>query len=744
MEIVDWLLRSVEHVLRSEFGASLSDEGVHVLDPFTGTGTFIARLLQSDLIRPEDLLRKYTNELHANEILLLAYYIAAINIEATFHGLAGGEYVPFDGIVLTDTFQVTEAGDAMDELVFPQNNARVAHQLSLDIRVIVGNPPYSAGQTSGNDGNANHKYPTLDGKIAASYAARSSAANKNKLYDSYIRAIRWASDRVATSASGGVVGFVTNGSYIDAIFADGLRRSLMSEFHAVYVYNLRGNQRTAGEASRKEGGKIFGAGSRSTVAILLLVKRPGASSGAVLHYRDVGDYLSRDEKLTALAQGSVDSVAWTTLVPNAEGDWVNQRSGDFEAFSPLGRGRADEESVFVLHTSGLKSNRDAWVYGSSRRSVEANMRRMIDTYNSQASAFREYCVAQGIVPNVELVDRFIDLNPARISWNRADKAQLARGTHYASNAEAVTVASYRPFCKQHVYFDRRLNDMVYRLDRVFPATAHANVGFYATGVGSDRPFAVLATQDIPDLGLGGSSNGHYFPRYNYVPNAPRETDLFTETEILGTAHGWTRQDNITDAILGDYRTAYGEAVSKDDIFHYVYGVLHALDYRARFAADLKKMLPRIPKVTTAGNFRAFVGAGAHLIALHIGYESVTPFPLDEHTTGSDGPERYRVQKMVFGKTGKVKDRSTIVLNSRLTLTGIPEEAYEYMLGSRSAIEWVMERYQVKTDKASGIVNDPNDWSDEIGDPRYIVDLVKRIVTVSVETMKIVKSLPAVI
>jgi len=740
-EIVDFILRSVEHVLQAEFGASLSDEGVHVLDPFTGTGTFLARLLQSGLIRPEDMLRKYTAELHANEILLLAYYIAAINIEATFHGLVGGDYVPFDGIVLTDTFQIAETGDTMDEVVFPQNNARVAAQKALDIRVIVGNPPYSAGQTSGNDGNANMKYPTLDAAIARTYVAASTAVNKNSLYDSYIRAIRWASDRISSSTSGGVIGFVTNGGYIDSNTADGLRKSLAAEFHSIYVFNLRGNQRTAGELSRKEGGKVFGAGSRSTVAIMLLLKKPGISPGAALHYRDVGDYLSREEKLAIVEEGTLATVPWAAIVPNAAGDWTNQRNAAFEAFSPMAGADASGRSpVFALHSGGLKTNRDAWVYNSSRRVVEANLHRMVGTYNAQVHAFAQKCAGEGLTPELGLVDGFIDLDPTRINWNRADKTDVARARTYAFRGDAMTVALYRPFCKQRVYFDRQLNDMVYRLDRIFPTPDHQNVGFYVTGVGSDKPFSVLATDVLPDLAFWGSSNGQFLARYTYV-QGDSTGDLFSEAELGTTAApgGWTQVDNISDDVPADYRAAYGQTVTKDDVFAYVYGLLHSSDYRVAYAADLKKMLPRIPKVASLEDFRAFVDAGTRLAALHVGYEAVEPYPLREVTAG---PVTLRVVKMRFGKRGKDKDRSTVVYNSSLTLTGIPEQGHEYMLGSRSAVEWVMERYQVKTDKASGIVNDPNDWANEVGDPRYIVDLLKRIVTVSMETVKIVQGLPA--
>ncbi|WP_420113772.1 DEAD/DEAH box helicase, partial [Pseudactinotalea sp.] len=380
VEIVDFILRSVNDLLVTEFGTTISAEGVHVLDPFTGTGTFITRLLASGLIEPEDLARKYTSELHANEITLLAYYIAAANIEATYRELTAGfdaqtpaggvgasaegtaaEWVPFGGIVLADTFQMTEHEDTLDQGFFAKNSERAERQLGLDIRVIVGNPPYSVGQSSGNDNNANLRYPTLDGRIEDTYAKRSSATNKNSLYDSYVRAIRWASDRIGDA---GVVGFVTNGGFIDANTADGLRKTLADEFSALYVYNLRGNQRTAGELSRKEGGKVFGAGSRNTVAITYLVRRPDGPAAAARRYRDIGDYLTREEKLAIVASDHLASVEWEPITPNAAGDWINQRGDDFETYQLLGE-KSGEDAVFGLFSGGVKTNRDAWVYNFS-------------------------------------------------------------------------------------------------------------------------------------------------------------------------------------------------------------------------------------------------------------------------------------------------------------------------------------------------------------------------------------------
>ena len=734
VEVVDFILRATNQALYKHFDKTLSGKGVHVIDPFTGTGTFVVRLLQSGLIQAEDLLRKYTEELHANEIVLLAYYIAAVNIEAAFHQQYGEtrkgdegkrEYVPFEGIVLTDTFQLSEDKGRIPGTMLGDNSDRALKQQERDIRVIIGNPPYSSGQTSQNDNNQNQKYEVLDGRITNTYAAKSTAQNKNSLYDSYIRAIRWASDRVENE---GVVCFVSNGGYIDGNTADGLRKSLTDEFSAIYCFNLRGNQRTAGEQSRMEGGKVFGSGSRSTVAVLLLVKAPESVGPCRLFYKDIGDYLTREQKLKVVADSDLDTIDWQEITPNEEGDWVNQRDPRFAEFRVIGD-RKSGKGVFAAYSRGMASGRDAWVYNHDETKLQGNVERMIGFYNSQVDAFQEHCKSTELTkPSTADVEAFIDYDATKISWNRPDKTGIKNGRHYSFEpGSSVMVGAYRPFSKQHVYFNRRLNDMVYTLPTMFPSPDKKNFGFYLTGMGSDKPFSACMLDQLPDLAFWGSSSGQFFSRYTYR-EVGDENDLFSTTED-------PRVDNITDAALTDYRKTYGPEVTKDDIFYYVYGLLHSPDYRSQFAADLKKSLPRIPKVT---GFQAFAEAGRKLAKLHIGYEGVKPYPLEEKVSDSAPDsldELYRVQKMKFKRKD---DRSTIVYNSRVTVSGIPERAYRYQLGARSAVEWIIDRYQVKTDKASGIVNDPNDWSE---DPRYVIDLLGRIVTVSLETVDIVEALP---
>lgn len=728
--VVDYILRSADAALRESFGKSLSDEGVSIIEPFVGTGTFITRLLQLGLIRPEDLERKYTRELFANELVLLSYYIAAINIETVYGEVAkeyglGSEYVPFNGMVLTDTFQLSESSHHLNLPAFRANSERAERELEQDIRVIVMNPPYSSGQNNANDNNQNEKYPKLDERIAETYVKNSSGTNKNSIYDSYIRAIRWASDRVKDS---GVIAFVSNGSFIDGNAADGLRKCLVGEFSKLYVYNLRGNARTSGETRKREAGNVFGGGSRTPVTICVLVKDPSHTGEAVLHYRDIGDYLSREEKLDIIAQeGSIAHTEWEVIVPNEAADWINQRDEKYDTYQPIGdkatKGKPNTPGVFQLYSNGLKSNRDPWVYNFSAQAVEENMHRMIEFYNSQIGVEQP------------------DMDSTKIAWNRSLLTFRAQGRALAFEQESMRNSLYRPFCKQTAYFNRELNDMVYQLPKLFPTPAHENVAITLPGPGSAGEFYALAVDMIPALGVATSLQ--VFSLYTYEPVVEDDGGLNLNLGGGEVVDGYTRKENITDATLAAYRSTYGDAgIAKEDIFYYIYALLHHPEYREKYAADLKKMLPCIPLVK---GFWEYSRVGRALAELHLGYESVEPYPLDE-VVSSPAPEDleerfefYRVQKMKFGPK---KDKTRIQYNGHLTLKGIPEEVYNYILmGNRSALEWVIDRYQVKTDKKSLITNDPNDYCRAVNNPRYIVDLIKRLVTVALETQKLVGTLP---
>lgn len=735
VEVVDFINHSVAKVLKKEFNRNLSDENVHILDPFTGTGTFITRLIQTGLIDKEALPRKYAKELHANEIVLLAYYIASINIENAYHDAVGMEngYKSFNGICLTDTFQLGESDNA-DELfsdMLPQNSERVMEQKKLPVRVIIGNPPYSVGQKSANDNAQNQKYPRLDGRIADTYVKMTNATNKNALYDSYIKAFRWSSDRI-DNEHGGIVAFVSNGSWLDNQGMDGFRKCLEQEFSSIYVFNLRGNQRTSGELSRKEGGKIFGSGSRTPIAITILVKKPNKTNEkATIYYNEVADYLKREEKLQLCSKyGNITNpkMPLKVLKPNEHGDWLNQRSDLFSSFIPIdpdNKFNILSKSWFSLNSRGNETARDAWVYNSSNDAVEKNMQRMVLFYNQQVSL---WCNAD----KSKQLEDVVSMDTNKISWSSSLMSNLKNGNTAIYEKDSIRNALYRPFFKQYVYLGDKMIHRRGQFNEIFANNSKSNVCICISGIGGTKDFSAIITNIIPDLGLNSACQ--CFPLYYYDKNEGNIGTLFDNGN-----ENYVRRDGITDFIFEQCRERYGHKVMKEDIFYYVYGLLHSKDYREQFAADLKKMLPRIPLVEKPADFWAFSKAGRELAELHLNYETVPAYP-DVKVIGAD-TGKFRVEKLTFGKNGKDVDKSVLVYNSYIRIENIPLEAYDYVVNGKSAIEWIMDRYQVKTDKDSGITNDPNDWGLEHNNPRYILDLILSIITVSIETNKIVNSLP---
>lgn len=740
VEVVDFIIHSVEDILRAEFGRSLADEHVQILDPFTGTGTFITRLLQSGIIPRDRLPYKYGHEIHANEIVLLAYYIAAVNIENAFHDAVEAEgYTHFEGICLTDTFQLGEqdGSEALLKDMFPRNSDRVKRQKKAPLRVIIGNPPYSVGQRSANDNAQNQSYPVLDGRIADTYARESNATLKNSLYDSYIKAIRWSTDRL-DAQHGGIVCFVSNGSWIDGNAQDGLRKCLEREFSSIYVFNLRGNQRTSGELSRKEGGKIFGSGSRTPIAITLLVKKPkGKEEKAVIRYRDIGDYLSREDKLELIkglhSMGNA-GMDWQVLQPNAHGDWLNARSEGFGEFIPLGDKAAKSiTQVFFLpnYSGGIKTNRDAWLVNFSSQAVLNNVRRLALNYEEQRISRNSDGEAE----------TKIDHDPKKISWTAGLKDDFEANVPLDPAKGFLFDLNYRPFCKQAIFFHVLLVERPGLVRKSFLQGEKivANVAI-AVSVTSNG-LSVLATNNPPDIHFNGDTQ--YFSLYTFEEQKENTPTLFDK----GTEQKYIRRDGVSDWILGQARKAYGDRVTKEDIFYYVYGYLHDPQYRETYAADLKKMLPRLPLVDGPAEFWKYSKAGRTLAELHIGYETVPPNKDVRVVDAADGGllrrteeelyRHYQVEKMRFPKKD-VKD--TILYNGHIRIEGIPAKAYAYVVNGKSAIEWIMERYAITTHKESGIRNDPNDWAREHKKPRYILDLLLSVIEVSVRTVGVVEGL----
>jgi len=787
VEVVDFIIHSVEDVLQKEFKRSMTDENVHILDPFTGTGTFITRLLQSGIIKDEDFERKYTKEIHANEIVLLAYYIASINIENVYHDLIktvgtktkmaesfpynpnliqrleildsaptqmplalaaensgagelekeGEAYVPFPGICLTDTFQLGETKDGEDLFseMFPQNSERVEEQRKTPLRVIIGNPPYSVGQKKANDNAQNQQYHKLEERIAETYVATSVAALNKAVYDSYIKAFRWATDRL-DSKNGGILAFVTNSGWLDGNGLDGFRERIENEFSSIYVFNLRGAIRgRSGIAAKKEGQNVFNI--LTGVAITVLVKKPKQKlEKAVIHYYDIGDYHSRVEKLNIIRElSTINNIPWSILLPNEHNDWINKRNYGFDEFIPLiPEKKFDEktQSFFSTYAIGVATNRDAWVYNFSKNSLKHNMKMTIGFYNEQRIAF-----VNAKEEDLKLkVENFVDANPKKINWTRSLRKDVNRNIVHKFK-DCFVVGLHRPFTKLHLYYDKPFIECPGIWSHFFPMLDSENVIICLPGIGSVKDFSVHITNCIRDVDTYGGIQ--CFPLYHYEKKPVVQSNLFEDA-----TDDYIRRDAVSDFILTQAQTQYGPRVSKEDIFYYVYGLLHSPTYRAVFANNLKKSLPRLPLVDKPADFWAFSKAGRDLSELHLNYEDVPP-PQEVLVNGKPIPKKpfpanqLIVYKMRFPAKGK---KDSIIYNGHITISDIPDKAYEYVVNGKSAIEWVMERYQVAIDKDSGIKNDPNDWASEHSDPQYILNLLLSVIAVSIKTVDIVAGLPA--
>lgn len=544
VEVVDFIIHSVNDILKQEFGQCLGDKGVHIIDPFTGTGTFITRLLQSSLIPSDKLAYKYKNEIHANEIVLLAYYIAAINIEAVYHSHVIDEYTPFNGICLTDTFQMYEKEDLIDQ-VLVQNSARRKRQKGLDIKVIMGNPPYSAGQESANDNNANVKYTNLDERIRITYAEHSKAINKNALYDSYIRAIRWASDRLGDH---GIIGFVTNAGWVEANTADGLRKCLAEEFSSLYIFHLRGNARTSGEQRRKEKDNVFGQGTRTPIAISLLVKNHDVSSVGHIRFYDIGDYLTRQKKLEKISQlKSINGISqingWKIIAPDEHYDWLNQRDNSFNDFISMGD-KKDKSSITIFenYSRGAETGRDAWSYNSSKQGVIKNIENLIGFYNQQRN---NYHASQQKIS----INDFIDTDTQKISWTSSLKNDLEKNVELKFACELIRNGLYRPFNKQWIYFGGGLTHRVGQIPKIFPNILMENKLISLTGRGSTKEFSALITDKVPDLEM--ISKGQCFPLSVYEEESQKDV-LFlsnaTQRNIIHQNHQSNQPQNLVICI----------------------------------------------------------------------------------------------------------------------------------------------------------------------------------------------------
>ena len=699
--IVDFMVKSVEHILKTEFDRSLSDTGVHIIDPFVGTGNFIVRLMQD--IQGTALEEKYRHALHCNEVMLLPYYIASLNIEQEYFQRTG-TYLPFEGITLADTFEMLEPEQG--ELFTRENTDRVKRQKAADMFVVIGNPPYNAQQVNENDNNKNRKYEIMDERVAETYVKDSKATRRNKLYDPYVKAIRWASDRIGNE---GVVAFVTNNSFLEGVAFDGMRKHLAEDFDAIYILDLGGNARKGLKVSNAN---VFGI--RVGVSINLFVKKKREESLKKSHisYYPIDELWNRQQKFDFLNTCQhIGGIEWKFIQPDARYTWLTEGiDPEFETFIPMGskasKNTKDEngETIFSLYSYGVVTSRDNLAYAFDLALLQERVHTFIEIYNTAVDTKRRHNLKTP-------VEDFIDTNDPRIKWSRQVKASLKKLELSTYDDTHFRTALYRPFCKKYLYFDNFWNEERYQQYRIFPTpdTEIENRAIQIK-VGQEWPMFALMSNKIPDaLPQGGSQ---CFPFYTYDED------------------GTNRQENITDWALSEFRTHYDDdTLTKWDIFHYTYALLHHPVYREKYEMNLKRDLPHIPFTE---DFWGFSKAGAALADLHVNYESAPKYDKLRNIETSGMQVNWDVEKMKLSK-----DKTQLRYNDFLTLDGIPAEVYGYKLGTRSALEWIVDQYRVKVDRRSGIKNDPN----RADEPRYIVDLIGRVIHVSLKTVKIVKSLP---
>ena len=783
VEIVDFILRSADEILKDKFGKRLTDEGVHIIDPFVGTGTFLNRLIQMNpVIEKKDLPRKFQKELHANEILLLPYYVASINIEEAYHSRMGGQYEPFPKITLSDIFNRGEKEKQLSLIsYFQENNKRIKKQKETDLQVIIGNPPYSSGQKSENDANKNTVYPELRKRIEKTYVKESTTQLNKALYDSYIKAIRWATDEIKDKGKGGIIGFVHNASLVSERSTAGLRKSLVKEFDSIYCLNLRGNQRTKGEMAKKEGGKVFGGSSRTPIAITFLVKKPQKAKTespvsntkslkdqkkpATIKYLDIGDSLSREQKLEKVKDfRCIKGIGqdWETITPDQYGDWINQRDESFYQFMPMGDKKSiNQNAIFSLYSQGIVTSRDSWCYNFDKSQVKQNMENMINFYNQELVQIKNKNI------NIKNMDQFISLDEKKIKWSRNLKNCLLKNKKERFKEENITESTYRPFTKSHLYFSKVFNSEIYQTPKLFPKGNTKNKVICINGIGA-KTFSVLMTDILPCFDY--LSKTQCFPLYHFDTDSNNKQKPLDLKDVEKGKPTYS----ITDSALNHFKNHYKrltnasknktlkfskknspDSIAKEDIFYYIYGLLHSEDYREKYKSNLDKSLPRIPLVP---QFLEFSSIGRKLSDLHLNYEN-QPFPKEVKVL-KDGkevdlscfsfksqkknfnlpqgllPEDLKVQKMKIDK----KDKSKIQFNDRLIISGIPKEAWEYKINGYSAPKWIVERYKYKQDKKTDLVNDPNTYSD---DPAYILKLLLSVITVSLKTQELIQSLPSI-
>ena len=717
-EIVRFMIESADWLCENNFGRNLIDKEVEILDPATGTGTFICELLEHFRGQPAKLKYKYAKELHANEVAILPYYVANLNIEATYAAITG-EYVEFESLCFVDTLDNTEGlrkhVGHVDDLfgsMSAENVARIRRQNIKRISVVIGNPPYNANQFNENENNKNREYPEIDKRIKDTYIA-ASTAQKTKLYDMYARFFRWASDRLDAN---GVLAFISNRSFIDSRTFDGFRDVVSKEFNEIWIVDLGGDVRTNPKLS---GTKHNVFGIQTGVAISLMVKR-AKTKGCHIYYARRPEMATGEEKLAFLSDARIQSVKFEEIKPDKKANWLHLTDNDFDSLLPLAsrdakaaKSRSQEKAIFKLFSYGVVTNRDEWVYAKSAHEVESKVRFLIDAYNLDVERLGATATKGNIGANID----------TSIKWTRAVKNDLLHGIRYKFDKERIVRAAYRPFVERHLYFSPELNEMPNLMPRFFGTSGdRANLAIVFTDPTAQKPFMAFATAICPDMHLVGAAAGALTLAFNVV-------------------EGSHEQANITDWAITQFKKQYsarkgkkGRRIGPEAIFHYVYGVLHDPDYREKYSQNLKREMPRIPFYA---DFWQWADWGKALMDMHIGYEGVAPAKLKR----TDVPDE-KAKKA--GQTPKAmlkadKDGGKIIVDSETTLAGIPPEAWEYGLGNRSALEWVLDQYQESKPK-DPTIREKFDTYRFADYKEKVIDLLMRVTTVSVRTIAIIRAM----
>jgi predicted helicase len=703
-EIVRFMIESTDYLLHKNFNKFLGDRDVEIMDPFTGTGTYITEMI--DYLPKDKLKYKYQSEIHCNEVAILPYYVANLNIEYTYYQKMQ-QYEEFKNICFVDTldnlgFEFSSTDQQLDAFGFAsENTERIKRQNEKKISVIISNPPYNANQLNENENNKNRYYDEIDKKIKATWI-KASSAQKTKLYDMYTRALKWATLRLTRN---GIVTFVSNNSFVDSKTYDGFRKEIIKEFNEIYIIDLKGNARTSGERRKREAGNVFDDQIRVGVAVYFLVRIEG-KVGCDIYYNAIDDYVKSEDKRNYLSENKLNDIKFTHATPDKNGNWINLTENDFETLLPIAnkqtkltKKKSEENALFKLFSLGVVTARDEWVYDYNKESLEDKVKHLIKIYNQDVEKHH------GKVSKSDVKD-FVNYS---IKWTRAVKNDLVKGKRYKFDKEKIIESLYRPFVKLHLYFSKELNEMQYQLDSIFPSEKEENLAIAFSGLSSNKPFQALA----------------FRRSYNH------DTLEKTQSLPLYCYNGkGKRIENITDWGLEQFQTHYkNKKITKKEIFNYVYAVLHNPAYRKKYGQNLKREFPRIPFYD---DFYWWVKRGEQLMELHLNYETVTPYRLRM----TEEKEKKENPKCLLKAD---KDSGVIYIDENTRLENIPPETWQYKLGNRSAVEWILDQYKEKKIKDPTVREKFNTY--KFADYKEdVIELLKKVCKVSVETLKLIEEI----